>query len=431
MDIDQQAAARRHRLDHPGALYWQRVRDSYRFQYKALTSVVDLTILLYIVIPGLLLAARLYYGLWTDPVAAWMTRLPLGSLMSLWLLLTTLRGLTLRLEAADLLFLHARRSWMRGIKGRAILGSIAYAAILSAFGGLLLAPMLVRGLQLNSGSLGTLAVVIFLFRVNHMLLLHFCRIKWSGWRSTVLQLLSHALIFALLQAAVQGSLRDIRLAAAAIAVLAVISLFLVFLRMKLKGTFYADIEEEMKQKLRLSAFLLSSAVDKPKRHRSKSWLLRRSSRLLPFSGKESVRLAELIVKSTVRNMNTLRMLLIYTAAGTVSLQFPPSPVNLFVFAGLIMLLAYWLNGMRRAFMESRLLELLPVPESLAFQAAGPAMRLLLLIPVIFFVLSLSWSIWHTWWALAAGLPAGILFNWWLGGWIWKLFGGWRKKSLSR
>ncbi|ANS76915.1 hypothetical protein AWM70_21950 [Paenibacillus yonginensis] len=419
------------RLLSPGALYWQRVRDHYRFQYKALTSVVDLTILLYIVIPGLLFAGRVYYGLWTETVPDMLLQLPLASLTSLWLLFTTLRGLMLRLESADILFLISRRSWIGGLMRRGIAESIGYSAGLTFIGGLLLSPLLVRFMDLAPARVAVLGIVIFSFRIVHMLLLHFCRIKWTGWQSAMLQTFSHALVFVMLQLVVRGITHggslDFGLALGAALIMAAAGILLIVARMKQKGSFYADIEEELKQKLRLSAFLLSNAVDKPKRHRSKPWLFRRSNALTAGRGGPRTRLAELTVKSILRNGTALRMLLIYTGAGAVSLQFPPYPVNLLVFAGLILLQAYWLDGMRRVFLESRVMSVLPANEALVFQAAAPVMRMLLLVPVTLFSLSLGWAVVRTWWGAAAGFAIGLLLSWWLGSWLWKLFGGWRKK----
>ncbi|WP_223067036.1 ABC transporter permease [Paenibacillus caui] len=418
-------------LSSPGALYRKRRRDYWRQQYKAIRSVVDLTIALYILIPGLLLLGRLYYGLWTEALPEVLSFFSVGTAASLLFLFTTIRGLILHVEAADILFLRTHGWWMTGIKLRGMLTSFGVLAILTTIGGLLLAPFLIRNEGWGAAGIVLLCAVAFVFRTVHMLLLHLSRVKWTGWRSVVAQGLSHAVLFSGFNVLILTGQEFPAVMAGAALLVALAAAGLAVFRIRLQGTFYADVNEDLRQKTRLTTLLLSQAVDKPKRPSSKPLLLRRSNKLFPYSRVPSLRVAEAAVKSIIRERSMLRMYAIYTVAGAAVLQLPPYPVNIIVFIGLVILLGYWMNGLRRRFMEDRFMTLLPPNEALAFKSASPAMRLLLLPSVAILTLSLGWALSHVWWGIACGFAAGFPLAWWLGSWKWEILGDLRWKGRRK
>lgn len=431
------------KIKGPGALYRQRAMDYFRFQYKAVTSVVDLTILLYIVIPGLLLFSRFYYDFWQSPLPAVLANLPLGTMVTLMLAATGLRGLIMHLEPADILFLHNRPGWMNGLKLRGLLGSAGHLAVLSCAAGAVLAPFLTRIYGMSAGDIALLCLTVVCFRSVHMLLMNYCWIKWTGFRAAVIRWVMNLAVLGLLNAVVYAGygypgsgysghpgLGHPAVMAAAAAIAGLIALLMAAFRLRTAGTFYADVNEDTRQKTRLTALLLSSSIDKPKLPRSRPLLFRRSGKLLLFKRTPEGRVAELAVKSILRSRSMLRLHALYTLIGAASLQLPPYPVNAIVFACLIALQAYWMNGQRKLFTGDRFLTLLPEDGNLQFRAAKLIMRFLLLPPITVYSVSLAWAVSGSLRALLAGLGGGLVLGWWAGSWVWKAFGGWRGKSAK-
>lgn len=61
----------------PLRLYRRRRKEHFKEQMKNLRLVVDWTVWVYLLVPGLLYLIGWYTSLWTKPLPAWATGLPL------------------------------------------------------------------------------------------------------------------------------------------------------------------------------------------------------------------------------------------------------------------------------------------------------------------------------------------------------------------
>ncbi|WP_234414324.1 ABC transporter permease [Paenibacillus sp. CAA11] len=416
--------------DHPRRLFRRRLQDYVIKQYRNIRAVIDLIVLLYIFVPGLLLGGWLYIGLWDEGLPRELESFPYSIWPALLYFLVRIMagGLVLFVEDADVLFLR-RGGWLQAVMIRSMVFSALTLLLAGALGLGLLAPVLVRIYGLGIEDIWVLMLGTVMLLWMEQLTIHLIQVKRSGVRRFVLRYGTQTgFIAAYVALAQAGRLSPAwLLGGAAAAFLA--SMILMRYRLRLQGTFDADVREDARQKERLTAFLLSSAVDKPSRTAARPWIFRHSNRLLK-SGDAAVRFAELGAKSFYRSWVYLRLYVLYSVLGAVLLQLPPYPANLLVYAGLVLLLAYWMNSYRLLFIQRSFMKMLPLDEQLPFRAGAPFMFLLMLPGVVLLTLGVGLSLFHAWWGAVLGLAAGIFITWWISSWIWKVFGGWKGRRLK-
>lgn len=406
-------------------LFVRRWRDRFREKLGVLKFTFDWTILLYLGIPGLLLGGRAYYGLWRDELPAWLTQLPYPIVpVLLLLLLYSSGGISFYIEAADVLFLRQRPRWIKGLMLRGVAASAAVQAMVLAVAIAALSPLLVRVYGMGWTAIAGLYAVAFAAKLVQMFIQQLLGVLTAGWRHLLLRSLAYSVLaagfgaWAAWAAATDGGGPPAGLAiAVALPVLALLAGALGWLRFRLRGRFDAEVREEERQRTRLTALLLASAVERPKAPRSggsKPWLFRRLRRLTR-SRQPEARVAEALVKAFFRG-SEWKIYAQMTLAGLAAVLLPPYPaVNLIVYAALLLLLLYWLGGHRRAFFERELMSILPLEESLEYRSAAPAMTLLLLPAVIVLTTALGAKLFPPLWGLPAGAVGGVLIARWLGG----------------
>lgn len=292
-----------------------------------------------------------YIGLWDEGLPRELETFPYTIWPALLYLLVRILagGLVLFVEDADVLFLR-RGGWLQAVMIRSMVFSALTLLLAGALGLGLLAPVLVRIYGLSIGDIWALMLGTVMLLWMEQMVIHLIQVKRSGVRRFVLRYGGQTgFIAAYVALAQAGRLSPAwLLAGAAAAFLA--SMILMRYRLRLQGTFDADVREDARQKERLTAFLLSSAVDKLTRTAARPWIFRHSNRLLK-SGDAAVRFAELGAKSFYRSWVYVRLYLLYSVLGAALLQLPPYPVNLLVYAGLLLLLAYWMNSYRLLFIQ--------------------------------------------------------------------------------
>jgi ABC-2 type transport system permease protein len=421
-------------------LFIRRWRDRFREKLGVLKFTFDWTILLYLGIPGLLLGGRAYYGLWREELPVWMAQLPYPVIPVLLLLfLYSSGGISFYIEAADVLFLRQRPRWIKGIMLRGLVASAAVQAVVLAVAVGMLSPLLVRVYGMSWTEIAGLSAVAFAVKLVQMLIQQLLGVLTAGWRQLLLRSLAYSGLGAAFgawavwawTAAAAGGANGLAIAVA-LPVLALLAGTLGWLRFRLRGRFDAEVREEERQRTRLTALLLASAVERPKAPRpggSKPWLFRRWRRLTR-SRQPEARVAEALVKAFFRG-SEWKLYAQMTLAGLAAVVLPPYPaVNLIVYAALLLLLLYWLGGHRRAFFERELMAILPLEESLEYRSAAPAMTMLLLPAVVVLTAALGAKLFPPLWGLPAGAVCGVLIAWWLGGFSrgWGLAFGRRTKA---
>ncbi|WP_433945397.1 ABC transporter permease [Paenibacillus sp. SN-8-1] len=402
-------------------LFLRRWTDHFRKQYGAIRSVIDITVALYIVIPGILLLARLYYDLLASP-PEWLHLLPFGVIpFILMLALSQSGGLILYREAADVLFLKQHERWQSRILRLGWFFSLLFQIIVTAVLVLILTPVLLQVFKVNLSGTILLFGITAAYKITLILAENLIQVLLSGWRRYVTGYLGALILTAVyLWPSLYLITSPFWALLAAIGFIALISL-LTIVRFRLRGTFLADVREDERQKTQLTAALLSGAVDKPREQKPRPWIFRQSNRLLR-SREAPERIAESVVKAFYRSHVNIKLYLQFSFVGMGACYLPPFPVNVLVYCALIIMLAYWMNGYCKYFLTSRFMNMLPLAESTAFQLAAPALRLLMLPSVLLLSLSLGVRILHAWWAVPVFILVGFGVNWWVSSSLWKVFG---------
>lgn len=404
-------------------LFFRRWRDRLGLQLGALRSTFDLTILLYIGIPGLLLGGRAYYGLWRDELPAWLVSLPFAAVPVLLLFLVySIGGLSLYIEAADVLFLRQRPRWVKGLLLRGWMLSMArQAAVLCAVFAVL-SPLLVRVFGMSWPSVAAWCAVAYGLKAVQMLLANLLGVLTTGWRRIIYSWLSYGLLSAVFSvwAFAAGASEEAANFLLALLAAALLAAVLAGWRFRLKGRFDAEVREEERQKTKLIALLLAPAVDAPKAPKpgARPWLFRRWRKLLP-SRSPQARTAEALVKAFFRG-GELKLYGQLVLAGLAAVVLPPYPVNVIVYIALIFVLMYWLSGHLRAFFARDAMRMLNPGEMLEYRTAVPAMTLLLLPGLVCFTAGLGLTLYPPLWGGLVAIPCGVLLAIVLGGFYGKI-----------
>ncbi|KKO50832.1 ABC transporter permease [Paenibacillus sp. DMB20] len=393
---------RKQSLRHPGRLFRRRVATHWKNQISALRSVADWTVMLYILVPGLLLGGGLYRELWTTPLPAWMELIPYQAAAAL--LLYMLSGsILLFVEEADALFLRQQPHWIKGLMGRGIAYSFSVFTVKGLLFTLIALPVLVRKFGLDAWDLAGWGLLAAGVGWTASLIVHRTEVRYRGIKKWLLSA-SMRLASLILYLVLLTVLRDMPLVAAVSgSALLAVSGLLAKKRCSEQGTFDNDVREDLRIRARLTDKVLTQAVGRPPRIRSKVWLFRRSGRLYRSSAPDK-RFADAGVKAFLRQSESLLIYVQFLGAGIPAVLLPPVVVKMIVYAALMLLLANMLQLRWRAFAESDFAAVLPFTGIQQMRAGTLAVRTLMAVPVLVLSVVFGLSMWPGWEGLLAGVP---------------------------
>ncbi|WP_434748149.1 ABC transporter permease [Paenibacillus amylolyticus] len=389
----------------PHLLYQRRQKEHVREQWRNLKLVVDWTVWLYLLVPGMLYFIGYYASLWTKALPAWASGgISLPLLTGIIELIILTGGVLLFIEEADVLFLKSRRVWMRTLMKRGLVRvtilQLGKMMLITA----LVAPLLVRvydmsllQIVLTSIWLGTAASV-------QVIAIHMIKVRYTGWRRW-LSLTS--LVIAMGWTTIRIStwmLGDSYTWKTMLSIAAVLLLLITLIQMRLhmKGTFEGDVREGLRSRLRLTALMLSQAVKKPKSPQTRTIIFRKSRKLFR---KRSIpnRTAEIAFKAFFRNSETLKLILQLGSLSIVAVALPPFPVNVIVCGLLVIMLTVMLYRAWDGLATSEYVQLVTY-DSAALHKAGSIMVRMLLLPLVAlmgYVMGVFWLGWFVGFLTAA------------------------------
>ncbi|WP_020619661.1 ABC transporter permease [Paenibacillus daejeonensis] len=276
-------------------------------QYRVWKGALDWTVWLYLIVPGLFIGGGTYLEIWQSP-PSWLLQLPAGLYPAILIISLLLGRLRTFMEEADVLFLVQQRSWLRVLVLRGILYTFIVQMITTALLFVPLLPYLVRGLELSWEVIAIGYGWTVAFKMICSITANLMDAKWTGWRRHVIGTLWFILLVAIF---VYGMLQWMSLSATAGligvgAAFAVIT-WLIGRKLASRSSLYSDIASEQDARLASTKLLLSQAAPvKPIGRQKKPLVMRRSGRL--FRGSEpTVILAEMYVKSAIRQFGYVRL----------------------------------------------------------------------------------------------------------------------------
>lgn len=380
----------------PHLLYQRRQKEHLREQWRNFKLVVDWTVWLYLLVPGLLYFIGWYASLWTKALPAWTTGVPLPLLTGIIELITLTGGVLLFVEEADVLFLKSRRVWMRTLMLRGLLRvtvlQLGKMMLITA----LVSPLLVRVYEMSLLQIVLTSIWWGMAASLQVIAIHIIKVRYTGWRRG-LSLAS--LVIAMGWTTIRTSTwmlgdSDTWKIMLGIAAVLLLLITMIQMRLRMKGTFEGDVREDLRSRLRLTALLLSQAVSKPKAPQTRTVIFRKPRKLFR---KRSIpnRTAEIAFKAFFRNSETLKLILQLGSLSIAAVALPPFPVNAIVCGLLVIMLTVMLYRAWDGLATSEYVQLVTY-DSAALYEAGTIMVRMLLLPLIGlmgYVMGLFWLGW--------------------------------------
>ena len=386
-------------------LFLRRLLDDARSQYKVISIVIDWVIMLYIVVPVGLILLSIHVQLWTISLPFWLVNLPFQYTTFIFVLVTILGSLILRLEAADVLFIKQHTKVMNGLKRYGLLYSLLIQGLLIGIILFYLSPIFVRVYGMNVIAIIQLFLVMYLLKSIYMILANLIQVCIKGWRSKVI-------LFILTPATIGvywlwlNFIRNQYFILFALS-LALLLGFMSWYRLKKVDRFEAELAEDQRIKGKLTAFLVTQAVGKPRKLRTKPILFKKSNKLFKLRSPEN-RLAEIMIKSFIRGEG-FKTYLQMSALAFIATIMSPSPINILIALFILFLFISFIEANRRAFTRRSVMEIIPMTDTMRnytyFSSRGVLQGLLvlpmyciaagLLIPMI------------GWWGVLVAVPMSL------------------------
>ncbi|WP_245251475.1 ABC transporter permease [Paenibacillus turicensis] len=389
-------------------LFLRRLLDDAKTQYKVISVVIDWIIMLYIVVPMALILASVHVQLWRITLPNWLINMPLQYTTFIFVLVTILGSLILRLEAADVLFIKQHTKVMNGLKRYGLLYSLVIQGLVIGILLFYLSPIFVRVYGMNLIAMIQLFLVMYLLKSIYMILANLIQVCVKGWRSKVT-------LFVLTPATVGVYWLWLNYISKQYFIVFAVSLALLleilcWYRLKKVDRFEAELAEDQRIKGKLTAFLVAQAVGKPKKIRKKPTLFKKSNKLFKLRSPEN-RLAEIMIKSFIRGEG-FKTYLQMSALGFIATIMSPSPINILIALFILFLFISFIEANRRAFTRRSLMEIIPMTDNMRnytyFSSRGVLQRLLVL-PMYCIATGLLISM-IGWWGILAAVPMSLVLT---------------------
>lgn len=385
-------------------LFLRRLLDDARAQYKVIAVVIDWIIMLYIVVPVVLILASVHVQLWQITLPNWVVNMPFQYTTFIFVLVTILGSLILRLEAADVLFIKQHTKVMNGLKRYGLLYSLLIQGLVIGLILFYLSPIFVRVYGMNVIAIIQLFLVMYLLKSIYMILANLIQVCIKGWRNKVI-------LFILTPATIGVywlwlNFMCIYFILFALSLVLLLG-FMSWYRLTRVDRFEAELAEDQRIKGKLTAFLVIQAVGKPRKLRTKPTLFKKSNKLFKLRSPEN-RLAEIMIKSFIRGEG-FKTYLQMSALAFIATIMSPSPINILIALFILFLFVSFIEVNRRAFTRRSLMEIIPMTDTIrnySYFSSRGVLQGLLLLPMYCIAAGLLISM-IGWWGILVAVPMSL------------------------
>jgi ABC-2 type transport system permease protein len=406
--------------------FFRRWCSDWRFQYRVWRTVIDWTVMLYLIVPGLAILIERYLAWWREePV--WLLHLPSVSLVGMAFLLVWPGSMRLYIEPADQLFLLKRSEWMRRFLRTALLFAWIKLALESLVMTVLLWPLLRHKMDVSFPTVAAWwgwiwqakACVALIKRRLAVMERPFLKRVW-----TVLFFMGGGIGFV---AVGYGGSDNPALLFTAAAVLFGCWLILMRMRIRQRGTWLQDMAYEQARRLKWAAFILgkSGVLNRPSYWvKKRPWLFPHSGRIFRKRTAAHV-LAEAVIKSFFRNGQQLIQYGQLVGVCTTAVVASPLWLRWGLWLLFSVLLGLWVRSFWRGWRSHALFRVWfpegTVPKS-GLVTAFTVLHLFGFLPLSVAVGIVSLGGWGGWWMIPAGWAVARLTA--------HLFAGWEVFNVS-
>lgn len=327
----------------PGRLFLIRLKNNGKEQFRVWNSVLDWTVWLYLVIPGLVIFGGLYRELW-QRVPEWATEVPWTALYPIVIFVLMAFGrIRTYVEEADRLFLLQRPRWLQTLKRYGMFYSFVMQALVLLIPFAILLPYLIKAGGMEWEHVGVAYLYAWLYGMFISMIFHQLKSIARGWRQWLLQgvtlfVLAAAYLMPMLMLSPGSS--DFMPAWIGMALVFPLSLF-ICLR---TGIHYeAEVKSERNARLSSTELLMSQVIpSKPIVNAKRPLLFRRSQRL--FRGTDAgTLLAEMRLIAFLRSMVPLRIWIGFLSVTSYASTLVSPPAAFALIIGFLVIGVYWLR----------------------------------------------------------------------------------------
>lgn len=377
----------------PRRIFTHRLRTGIREDWKTLRTAVDWVVALYFIVPGLIAVGIVYYNLWQHP-PAWLAYIPLEGAIIVLFLYTLFFRLRLFLEPADQVFLLQNTALIHAIRRMGLIYSLIIAALscIVLFAGI--SPLLVHGYDMTVLQICGLAAYTLCWKLGLPVINQFISIRIKGWRSALARtavILISAPVFVYSARLLSDLMINSSALGIALIMLAGIVASIILrrrLRMRKGGVLLYEIEQERRDRKRLTTFLLAQSgmnVKQAALGKRRPLILRRSQRLMRRRTKRAA-LIEAVIKSYIRSTDQWFFLWQISVLSIIALMLTGGWWKIIVYIGLIFLLHQGIRSYCQRAVDTSYLDLFSWSEWERKQAMDDAVSLIALIPATIYLL---------------------------------------------
>lgn len=393
---DTPQGARSSRRFRPLPLSVSRMAGFWRDVWKSWRLVFDWTVLLYLALPGVFVFANMYRDAW-EHTPGWFELVSSQTVFALLGLLMLRARLRTFADSGDGLFLRRNARWTRTLLAAGIAYTFAARLLLSAAALVLLIPALSIRLHWSAAEGLYTAFASALLGFVWALLRDRIERRRSGWHRINALWLARAVLMAAWIALMLLASQSAAAHNAAIALLLVASVLLVWRRTKAKGTFLQEVATESEAYQACVRLLLKYSVGIRSKPKGRKPLLSFAGRRLFRERDLMRRTAELGVKAGLRENGHVSTLLQLAALGGIALLLIPFWLGLPIWLALGALAQLWIHGQWRQWESERYVAMLPW-SSESLRTAETAGRMIFFLPIF------------EWWSLTLGIKGGLMYG---------------------
>lgn len=384
-------------------VFWRKSVNAWRL-------TVDWTVVLYLVLPALWVVGGMYTELLQHP-PAWISRVPEFAPAAILAVLMVRARLRTFAEHGDGLFLRSSGRWVKGMTAAGLAYTMtARLAVAGAATALMLPPLsATTGWGFGQGAV--LAVSAGLMGFVWTCVRDATERRWLGVRRVLAVNALRVVFFAAWVPAARWLVRWDE-PAATVVIIAALAMCCVMMgrrRTRTTGTFAHELEAERQAYADNVGWVLMDTEKAPTPPAGRRpWVLRNPRPLLKRRS-EPARIAELWLRSLLRDAAQMTTLLRFAWLGVAALWLPPLWLAAIAWIGMIALLVLWLDGLWGRWLIARYMALFDWHQEIRSDA-GDVGRLLLLRPFgmawcAVIGLHAGWMLGGLWWSAAALLPA--------------------------
>ncbi|WP_028612816.1 ABC transporter permease [Paenibacillus harenae] len=390
-------------------LFRIRMRNNMKRQLRVWSSVMDWSVWLYLLIPGLIIFGGLYRELWMD-MPDWAAGIPWTILYPIVLFILMLLGqVRIFVEEADRLFLLQRPEWLQALRRRGILYTFAVKAVVLLLPYLILLPFLANAEGMSWPQMGLGYCFTLITGMAMSISSHALNGKYRGWQEWVIKslcmlLFAAAYLFPMIAGAQNNAVLYISIAVG-------IPIFIVLLWYALRSAirFEAEMKLESEARLRSTELLMSQVVEsKPLIRFKRPFFYRRSQRLFRKSDAGTM-LAEMRLKAFLRGMTHIRVWLSFISVSSYAVILVPGPVAVFLLVALTTVGASWLQLQWKQWFSEPFIAQFPWAEQDAKRGQTLSRFWLLLFPMLAWSAIAGFKLAGIWGAIPAALICGIVW----------------------